>query len=108
EENARWGTPGVLKVDVKLIGDRPAGSTPDDAPIVRTALAVTEALGFHARLGEASTDSNVPMSLGIPAITIGSGGIGKGAHSPLEQFDTTDSWQGTQRNTLLAIALAGK
>lgn len=108
EENARWGMPGRLKVDVKLIGDRPAGNTPDDAPIVKTALAVTQALGFQAKLGEASTDSNVPMSLGIPAITIGSGGIGKGAHSPLEQFDTTDSWKGTQRNTLLAIALAEK
>jgi tripeptide aminopeptidase len=108
EENARWHMPGVLKVDVKLIGDRPAGSTPDDAPIVRTALAVTRALGFDAKLGEASTDSNVPMSLGIPAITIGSGGTGEGAHSPLEQFDTKDSWQGTQRNTLLAIALAQK
>ncbi|MDE3155728.1 MAG: M20/M25/M40 family metallo-hydrolase [Acidobacteriota bacterium] len=108
EENARWGTPGVLKVDVKLIGDRPAGHTAPDAPIVKTALAVTQALGFQTRLGEASTDSNVPMSLGIPAITIGSGGAGKGAHSPLEQFDTADSWQGTQRNTLLAIALAEK
>lgn len=106
EEGQRWGTPGVLKVDVKLIGDRPAGNTSPDSPIVRTALAATDALGLQTRLGESSTDSNIPMSLGIPAITIGSGGRGKGAHSTLEQFDTTNSWQGTQRNTLLAIALA--
>jgi hypothetical protein len=46
------------------------------------------------------------MSLGIPAITIGGGGQGRGAHSLAEQFDTTDSWKGTQRATLLAIVLA--
>src|SRR5206468_6672355 len=91
-----------------LVGDRPAGSTPEDAPIVQTAIAVNKALGFAAGLGEGSTDSNVPMSLRIPAITIGGGGRGIGAHSLNEAFDTTDSWMGTERAVLLTIALAQK
>ena len=57
-------------------------------------------------LGEGSTDANVPMNLGIPAITISGGGIGTGAHSLLEAFDPKDSWRGTARALLLAVALA--
>ena len=56
--------------------------------------------------GEGSTDSNYPMSLGLPAITIGGGGRGYDAHALTERFDTTDSWLGTQWVTLLAIALS--
>jgi hypothetical protein len=57
-------------------------------------------------LTEGSTDANLPMSLDIPAITIDAGGDGTGAHSLAETFDTTDSWQGTERALLAAIALA--
>jgi tripeptide aminopeptidase len=57
-------------------------------------------------LDEGSTDANIPMSLQIPALTIDGGGRGSGAHSLGEGFDATNSWQGTQRATLLAIALA--
>jgi len=108
EENERWGTPRMITVDNKLVGDRPAGNTPESSPIVQTALAVAKALGFPARTGESSTDSNVPMSLGIPSITIGGGGRGTGAHALGESFDTTDSWMGTQNAVLLTIALAQK
>ncbi|HWF85848.1 MAG TPA: M20/M25/M40 family metallo-hydrolase [Vicinamibacterales bacterium] len=108
EENERWGTPRMITVVKDLVGDRPAGNTPESAPIVQTALAVAKALGFQARTGESSTDSNVPMSLGIPAITIGGGGRGTGAHALSESFDTTDSWMGTQNALLLTIALAQK
>jgi tripeptide aminopeptidase len=107
-ENRRWNHQGMITVEKKLVGDRPAGNTPADAPIVRTALAVGAALGKDIRPGEASTDSNYPMSLGIPAITVGGGGQGHGAHSIAESFDTTDSWLGTQWATLLAVALSGK
>ena len=106
EENERWGTPRVITVTKDLVGDRPAGSTPADSAIVQTAMAVNKALGFQANLGEGSTDANVPMSLKIPAITIGGGGRGTGAHALGEAFDTTDAWMGTQRAVLLAIALA--
>jgi di/tripeptidase len=106
QENRRWSHPGMITVEKKLVGDRPAGNTAADAPIVRTALAVANALGKTVTPGEGSTDSNYPMSLGLPAITVGGGGRGRGAHSLAEQFDTTDSWQGTQWVTLLAIALS--
>jgi tripeptide aminopeptidase len=104
EENHRWGR-GALTASVDLVGDRPAGRTPEDAPIVRTAIEITGAVGDNATLGSGSTDANYPMSLGIPAITIGGGGRGGGAHSLAESFDTTDSWRGTERALLLAIAL---
>jgi tripeptide aminopeptidase len=105
-ENARGNGVADLTVDVDLVGDRPAGRTPEETPIVLTAAAVADSLAIPLRLGEGSTDSNIPMSLGIPALTIGGGGIGRDAHSLQESFDTTNSWQGTQRAFLLALALA--
>jgi acetylornithine deacetylase/succinyl-diaminopimelate desuccinylase-like protein len=106
QENRRWNHPGMITVDKKLVGDRPAGNTPADAPMVRTAVAVASALGRTVRPGEGSTDSNYPISLGIPAITVGGGGRGRDAHALTENFDTTDSWLGTQWVTLLAVALS--
>jgi tripeptide aminopeptidase len=67
---------------------------------------VARATGVSETLHEGSTDSNVPMSLGIPAVTISGGGLGTGAHSLNETFDTRDSWKGTQRALLLAVSLA--
>ncbi|HET6959950.1 MAG TPA: M20/M25/M40 family metallo-hydrolase, partial [Vicinamibacterales bacterium] len=108
EENARWGKPGVITVVKELVGDRPAGSTPENSPIVRNGLAAATVLGFTSNLGEGSTDSNTPMALGVPAITIGGGGRGRDAHALTENFDTTDAWQGAQHALLLTIALAQK
>ena len=105
EEDARWKK-NVLSVDKALVGNRPAGQTPADAPIVQAAISVTRALGFAVTLDEGSTDSNIPMNLGIPAITIDGGGRGREAHALGESFDSTNSWQGSQRALLLAIALA--
>ncbi len=73
---------------------------------MKTALAVNELMGLSTKLGEGSTDSNVPMNQGIPAITIGGGGSGSGAHSLNETFDAHDSWKGTERALLLALAMA--
>jgi len=105
EEQERWEN-GRLTVSRDLVGDRPAGRTAESAPIVQTALAVNKALGLPAEFGEGSTDSNIPMSLGIPAITVGGGGRATGGHSLSETFDSTDSWKGTQRVLALAVALA--
>jgi di/tripeptidase len=80
--------------------------TPATAPIVQTARAVASALGFAAPLAEGSTDANLPMSLNIPAITIGAGGRTTDTHAPTEAFDTTDAWKGNQYGVLLAVALA--
>jgi tripeptide aminopeptidase len=106
EENARWNNRGPVSASAELVGVRPAGQTAKDSPIVQTALAVSHAMQIEEALREGSTDSNVPMNLKIPAITISGGGVGTGAHSLNEAFDTTDSWRGTQRALLLAIALA--
>jgi tripeptide aminopeptidase len=107
EENKRWNNRGPVSVSPESVGLRPAGNTPASAPIVQTALAVSKALGANSRLGEGSTDSNVPMNMGIPAITIGGGGEGSGAHSPKgETYDSADSWKGTQRALLLVVSLA--
>ena len=104
-ERARWRENGTLTVDPQLVGDRPAGRTPEDSPIVRAAIAVTKALALPVSLDEGSTDSNIPMSMGIPAITIDGGGSSSGTHALTESFDSTDSWKGTQRALLVALAL---
>jgi len=106
EENQRWGNHGPVTAAAELVGIRPAGQTLKDSPIVQTALSVSGAMQIEEALREGSTDANVPMNLGIPAITISGGGNGTGAHSLNEAFDPKDSWRGTQRALLLAIALA--
>jgi len=106
EENARWGRPGVVTVVKELVGDRPAGSISEDAPIVATALATARAVGLPGGVSEGSTDANIAMSLNIPAVTIGGGGRSINAHAPNEAFDTTESWRGTENALLLTIALA--
>lgn len=105
-ENARWHRPGIVKVVSQQVGDRPAGSVAESAPIVRTARAVARALGLSPASGESSSDSNLPMSLGIPAITIGAGGQSTDSHAVTESFDTMEAWKGTENATLLTIALA--
>ena len=105
EENARWNNKGPLSVSSELVGKRPAGNTADGSAIVQTAVTASKALGMATKLSEGSTDANVPMNLGIPAITIGGGGDGTGAHSLNETYDTTDSYKGTQRTLLLVLAM---
>jgi len=106
EENARWGGRGNLNVDLQLVGLRPAGATAADSPIVRTTGAAIAALGLEPIRNAGSTDANVPMALGIPAVTIGGGGIGSGSHTLEETFDSTDSHLGPQLAVLLVVALA--
>ncbi|HET6232122.1 MAG TPA: M20/M25/M40 family metallo-hydrolase [Longimicrobiaceae bacterium] len=107
-ENARWPrSPVRLTVAVERTGTRPAGTQRPDAPIVRAAQAAGRALGFSPQAGASSTDANIPISLGIPAVTIDGGGRGQGAHSPAESFDTRDSHLGTQWALLVAATLAG-
>ena len=104
-EDARWNK-NVLTVDKVLVGNRPAGQTPANSPIVQAAVSVTKTLGFPVTLDEGSTDSNIAMNLGIPAITIDGGGRGRGSHALDESFDQTNSWQGSQRALLLCLALS--
>lgn len=87
ENKARSTREGPVKADPKPIGDRPAGTTPESSELVQTARAAVKAHGLQPELAASSTDANLPMSLGIPAITIGSGGSGGRAHSLDEWID---------------------
>ena len=81
ENAARVTRVGKVSVERTLIGDRPAGATPPGSALVRNALAAIASVGLSAEQQASSTDSNVPMSLGIPAVTIGTGDQGGRAHS---------------------------
>lgn len=98
EENGRraLGT-RALSMTVEPIGARPCGETPVDHPLVRHALATTRLVGREPDLATASTDANVPIARGIPAIAIGAGGRGGDAHTQNEWFDNTDGVRGIGR-----------
>lgn len=107
EENARWDN-GEITVEFNLIGDRPVGRTLSHSPIVQVAALAFDEIGVELQqLSISSTDSNVPMSLGIPAITIAGGGNGGGAHSPDEWFSPVDSHVGPQTALLVVLSLVG-
>ncbi len=106
EENRRWNADGI-SVELKLIGDRPAGRTPEDSKIVHAARRSLRALGQQATLDSASTDSNLAMSLGIPAVTIGHGGDHQAMHSLNESYKPTAAWLGPQNALLVVLGLAG-
>ncbi len=107
ENGARRAGERPLELTVQLIGERPSGETPADAPIVQLALEATEAVGAQARLNQASTDSNLPISLGIPAITIGAGGTSGNSHTLEEWYDPRGRDVGLKRAMLLTLALVG-
>jgi acetylornithine deacetylase/succinyl-diaminopimelate desuccinylase-like protein len=109
EERARWpASSRSLELEIDTIGLRPAGMQPDSARIVRVALAAARALGKTSETGASSTDANVPIALGIPAITIDGGGEGSGSHSLAEWYDDgADGWVGPQWAALIALTLAG-
>ena len=87
ENKARSTREGPIVADLKMIGDRPAGRTPETSELVRLAQAAVTANGLEPELQASSTDANMPMSLGIPGITIGSGGSGGRSHSLDEWID---------------------
>jgi acetylornithine deacetylase/succinyl-diaminopimelate desuccinylase-like protein len=108
EENARWKSDKIA-VETKLIGDRPAGIVAMDSPIVqatqRAVAAVTRAP--RVTFAGSSTDSNMAMSLGIPAVTIGGGGEGGNWHSRNEWYKPTDAYYGPQNALLTILMLTG-
>jgi tripeptide aminopeptidase len=109
-ENAARNTRfGKITVTPKLIGERPTGSTSPDSPIVKTVAAAARAMGYTPQLGASSTDSNIPISLGIPAVTIGSGGVGGRAHSLDEWIDVAkpESVRGMSVGLAALLATAG-
>jgi tripeptide aminopeptidase len=108
EENARWNS-DKLSVEIKLIGDRPAGIVALDSPIVQASQRAVTVLTRAPRVTFAgsSTDSNLAMSLGIPAVTIGGGGEGGNWHSLNEWYRPVDAYVGPQRALLTILMLTG-
>lgn len=108
ENRARSTREGRIEVDPKVIGERPCGETALGAPIVQTTTAVVQAFGLRPSYSIGSTDANVPMNMGIPAITIGRGPGGR-SHSPDEWVDVErkSSVQAVQVAMTIILAVAG-
>lgn len=109
ENAARSTQDGKVSYEAKVIGERPAGNTPRTADIVVLTAAAISALGFKPEHEDSSTDSNVPMSLGIPAVTIGAGGKGGRAHALDEWIDIekAPTVKGMQVGLAALLAVAG-
>ena len=107
ENSLRAASGHSLRSDVQLIGHRPSGNISAQSPLVKFAVEATQAVGVKPILNCASTDANIPISLGIPAITIGAGGNGGDAHRLSEWYDPTGRERGYERALLLILALAG-
>jgi acetylornithine deacetylase/succinyl-diaminopimelate desuccinylase-like protein len=110
EENQTRSTQqGKIEVDVRVIGERPSGSTPLDSMIVRLANAAAASFGISPAYSVGSTDANVPISLGIPAITLDSGGTGGRAHALDEWIDVekNSSVRGINLVMTTILALSG-
>jgi len=107
DENRRRtaGSP-TLRVELQLLGDRPSGMTPRAHPLVRAAVAANRALGRDAELASASTDANVPIALGIPAIALGAGGKAGDAHLATEWYENVEGALGIIRALLVTAAMA--
>jgi tripeptide aminopeptidase len=104
---ARDGSPVKLSCELKKIGDRPAGELREDAHILEVMRAVDSHLSIPSQLRRASTDANIPISMGREAVTVGAGGTGGGAHTLREWFDPTGRSLALKRILLAVLALAG-
>jgi acetylornithine deacetylase/succinyl-diaminopimelate desuccinylase-like protein len=109
EERARWPeSKAPLELKIDTIGIRPAGTQPDSAYIVRVAVQTGKALGFPVTPDASSTDANIPISLGIPALTLDAGGRGRGSHALDESYeDGPNGYLGPQWVALVVATLAG-
>ena len=111
EEENKFREPSGQKVsaEAKLVGNRPAGVTAEADPLVQAAVAASRQTGHTPLLVFSSTDSNLPISLGIPAITIGGGGHSDNHHSLDEWFEPEGAWRGAQTVLLTVLKYdAGK
>jgi tripeptide aminopeptidase len=97
----------LLQVSFRSIGTRPAGALPDDSALLQAVRDADRFLGNRSRLERSSTDANVPLSLGIPAVAIGGGGSGGGSHTLNEWYDSSGRDLGLKRLLLTTVTLAG-
>ncbi len=100
---------GRATARVREIGSRPSGALPDDAPLLECVRGVDAHLGIRSYLECSSTDANVPLSMGLPALSIGAGGLGSGAHTAGEWYSPEGREHGLQRIMLiLCMMLIGE
>ena len=107
EQNAIRRRGEALTVSVEKIGNRPSGELDPSLPLIQRAMAATEHFGAVPELTRGSTDSNIPISLGVPAITIGRGGRGGNAHSLDEWWVNDEGHKAIQLALLILLSEAG-
>jgi di/tripeptidase len=96
---------GLLAFAIDLIGDRPAAQLAADSPLLESLFAVDRHLDLKTELRLGSTDANIPLSLGVPALSMGAGGEGGGAHTLAEWYSARDREAGLRRVLLLTLAM---
>jgi tripeptide aminopeptidase len=106
ENSGAADEPQRLDLEITRIGFRPAAQTPPDSPLVQAAMAATELFGVESALLASSTDANLPMSLGIPAITLGAGGEAGGAHTLDEWYRNVGGTDGICRALYTSLLIA--
>jgi tripeptide aminopeptidase len=104
---SRSSSKDSIQVTFRSLGTRPAGTLPDNSPLLQTIRDVDRFLGNRSRLERSSTDANIPLSLGIPAVAIGAGGTGGASHTLGEWYDPSGREFGLKRLFLTTISLAG-
>ncbi len=107
EANERKTRRADLTVDIDMIGNRPSGEIDPVEPFIQRAIAVSKAMGYEPNLTRSSTDSNVPISMGIPSMTLGGGGSSGSAHSLDEWWYNSDGYRGVQRTFMILLSEAG-
>lgn len=107
ENDARNQKYSKLEINIEQTGERPSGATDESSRLVQLAMEATKVAGFRPSLAISSTDSNVPMSLNVPAITLGAGGTGDRMHTTGEWYDPTGREAGLIRALLLILSLTG-
>lgn len=107
EHNAMKRMGPALTVEIKKIGDRPSGELPENLPLVQRAMAAIATFGISPQLGRGSTNSNTPISKGIPAVTLGRGGKSGNAHALTEWWYDDEAYKAIQLALLTLVAEAG-
>jgi acetylornithine deacetylase/succinyl-diaminopimelate desuccinylase-like protein len=106
ENRRRRPATAPLAITVARIGERPSGLTPPSHPLVQAAVAATRAVGYDHQLACASTDANIPIALGVPAVALGAGGRAGDAHLPSEWYENDKGALGIVRALLVTAAMA--
>jgi tripeptide aminopeptidase len=106
-DSARDRSKGKLEWKVELLGSRPGGELPADSALLAALRAADDSVGNQSRIERSSTDANIPLSLGIEAISIGAGGNGGGAHSLQEWYDSAGREAGLKRALLTVLGISG-